>query len=102
MYLIATGEAPFRNRQCDANLIREIMDGLRPLMPVSAPEEYKKLAERCCDADPNKHPDAFKLLDDIIICTVTTLSVTHGILSIIMITRLVKESKYSRTYWRFA
>src|SRR6185369_3790332 len=45
MYLIATGEQPFRNRQFDARLIREIMDGLRPPMPDSAPEEYKKLAE---------------------------------------------------------
>ena len=58
MYLIATGEQPFRNRQFDARLIREIMDGLRPPMPDSAPEEYKKLAERCCDADPDNRPDA--------------------------------------------
>src|SRR6185312_8202549 len=56
MYLIATGEQPFRDRQCDANLIREIMDGLQPSMPDSAPEEYKKLAEQCCDADPDKRP----------------------------------------------
>ena len=26
-------------------------------MPDSAPEEYKKLAEQCCDADPDKRPD---------------------------------------------
>src|SRR5436190_5451495 len=64
MYLIATGEQPFRNRQFDARLIREIMDGLRPPMPDSAPEEYKKLAEWCCDADPDKRPDAKKLWTD--------------------------------------
>jgi len=58
MYLIATGEQPFRDRQFDASLIREIMDGLRPSMPDSAPEEYKKLAERCCDADPDNRPSA--------------------------------------------
>src|SRR6185312_9878085 len=29
------------------------MGGLRPSIPDSAPEEYKKLAERCCDADPD-------------------------------------------------
>src|SRR6185312_3645067 len=52
MYLMATGESPFRDRQFDASLIREIMDGLRPPMPDSAPKEYKKLAEWCCDADP--------------------------------------------------
>jgi len=26
-------------------------------MPDWAPEEYKKLARRCCDADPNKRPE---------------------------------------------
>jgi len=30
MYLMATGEPPFRNRKFDASLIRNIMDGLRP------------------------------------------------------------------------
>ena len=65
MNLIATGEQPFRDRQFDASLIREIMDGLRPLMPDSTPEEYKKLAERCCDADPDKRPDAKMLMSDL-------------------------------------
>ena len=41
------------------------MAGLRPSMPDSAPEEYKKLAERCCDADPDKRPDAQTLWSDI-------------------------------------
>ena len=63
MYLIATGEPPFRDRQFDITLIREIMGGLRPWMPDSAPEEYKKLAERCCDADPDKRPDAETLYE---------------------------------------
>jgi len=34
-------------------------------MPDPAPEEYKKLAERCCDADPDKRPDARTLRRDI-------------------------------------
>src|SRR6185503_14933834 len=50
MRLIATGEPPFRDREFDRNLICDIMGGLRPLMPDSTPEEYKKLAEWCCDA----------------------------------------------------
>ena len=54
MYLIATGEPPFRDREFDGYLACDIMGGLRPSMPDSAPEEYKKLAERCCDADPDK------------------------------------------------
>jgi len=61
MYLIATGEQPFRDRQFDTSLVRDIMDGLRPQMPDSAPEEYKKLAERCWDADSDKHPHALIL-----------------------------------------
>src|SRR6185369_1308699 len=56
MYLIATGEPPFRDREFDRDLVCDIMGGLRPTMPDSAPEEYKKLAERCCDADPDKRP----------------------------------------------
>src|SRR6185436_14493604 len=58
MYLIATGELPYRDRQFNRDLIRDIMDGLRPPMPDSVPEEYKKVAERCYDADPDKRPDA--------------------------------------------
>ena len=58
MHLVATGEPPFRDRQFDRDLACNIMGGLRPSMPDSAPEEYKKLAERCCDADPDKRPDA--------------------------------------------
>src|SRR4051812_14808551 len=58
MHLIATGEPPFGDRQFDASLIREVMDGLRPVMPDSAPEGYKLLAEWCCHADPDTRPDA--------------------------------------------
>ena len=53
MYLMATGEPPFRDWQFDESLIRDIMGGLRPSMPDSAPDEYKKLADRCCHADPD-------------------------------------------------
>src|SRR5436190_1678960 len=65
MHLMATGEPPFRDRQFDRDLIYDIMSGLRPSMPDSAPEEYKKLAEWCCDADPDKRPDAHTLWWDI-------------------------------------
>jgi len=49
--LIATGEPPFRDREFDRGLVCDIMGGLRPSMPDSAPEEYKKLAERRYDGD---------------------------------------------------
>ena len=65
MHLMATGEPPFRDKQFDRSLACDIMDGLRPPMPDSAPEEYKKLAEQCCDADPDKRPSAKTLWDDI-------------------------------------
>ena len=61
MYLIATGEPPSRERQFNRDLACDILSGLRPSMPDSAPKEYKKLAQRCCDADPDKRPDADSL-----------------------------------------
>ena len=57
MYLMATGEPPFREWSFDKCLAMRVCEGLRPVMPDSAPEEYKKLAERCCDADPDKRPE---------------------------------------------
>ena len=66
MYLIATGEPPFRDRPFDRDLVCDVMGGLRPSMPDCTPDEYKKLAERCCDADPDKRPDAHILWGDIV------------------------------------
>ena len=65
MYLFATGEPPFREWSFDKCLVMRVCEGLRPVMPDSAPEEYKKLAERCCDADPDKRPDARTLWEEI-------------------------------------
>ena len=59
---MATGEPPFRDKQFNRDLICDILGGLRPLMPDSTPEEF---AERCCDADPDKRPDAYTLWGDI-------------------------------------
>ena len=76
--------------------------GLRPSMPDSAPEEYKKLAERCCGADPDKRPDAVTLWSDIdrLIKEVdkddnTWNAVYHN--DVKPLSRLEKESKYSST-----
>src|SRR6185312_9316629 len=38
MHLIASGEPPFKDRQFDGDLICDIMGGLRPSMPDSAPD----------------------------------------------------------------
>ena len=99
MYLIATGEPPFRNRQFDRDLVCDIMGGLRPSMPDSVPEEYKKLAEQCCDADPDKRPDILKLLTNTgkLIERArednTWNAVYHN--DVKPLSRLEKESKYS-------
>ena len=61
MHQIASGEPPFRDYTSDDYLAIRICDGLRPEMPDSAPGAYKKLAERCCDADPNSRPDVAEL-----------------------------------------
>ena len=102
MYLIATGEPPFRDRQFDRDLVCNIMGGLRPSMPDSAPEEYKKLAERCCDADPDKRPDAWTLysddiyeLDEKVRFDNEWNAVYHN--DVKPLSRLEKESKYSST-----
>ena len=74
-------------------------DGLRPSMPDSAPEEYKKLAERCYDADPDKRPDA-RGLDDYIHKLINE-AYKHNLWNTIYhsdvkpLSRLEKESKYS-------
>jgi len=104
MYLIATGEPPFRDRQFDRDLICGIMGGLRPSMPDSAPEEYKKLAERCCDADPDKRPENGRTLwDDIDELIGETYKDNSDIWNAVYhndvrpLSRLEKESKYSST-----
>ena len=105
MHLIATGEPPFRDRQFDRGLVCDIMGGLRPSMPDSAPDEYKKLAEQCCDADPDKRPDAERLWSDT--CELIEEvkkdksndnawnTIYHN--NIKPLSRLEKESKYSST-----
>src|SRR6185295_6821705 len=107
MYLIATGEPPFRDRQFDRSLVCDIMGGLRPSMPDSAPEEYKKLAERCCDADPDKRPkdgtlksDIEELINEIKYDGDETVNNTWNTIyhnDVKPLSRLEKESKYSST-----
>ena len=71
-------------------------------MPDFAPDEYKELAKRCCDADPDKRPDALTLWDKLIE-KVHTDSSDDNAWNIIYhndvkpLSRLEKESKYSST-----
>src|SRR5436190_21415856 len=105
MYLMATGEPSFRDREFDRDLLYGIMAGLRPTMPDSAPEQYKKLAERCCDADPDKRPDAWTLWNDTreLISEANEDNSNDNAWNTIYhnnvkpLSRLEKESKYSST-----
>jgi len=60
MYTMASGEPPFRNRASDSSLVCDILNGLRPAMPYSAPKEYKEIAESCCNGDPRTTPHQLK------------------------------------------
>ena len=74
-------------------------------MPDSAPEEYKKLAEWCCDADPDKRPkDSWILRSDIFKLVKLAEdnsnsnawnTIYHN--DVKPLSRLEKESKYSST-----
>ena len=103
MYQIADGEPPFRNWLSDDNLLAmRICNGLRPEMPDSTPEEYKKLAERCCDADPNNRPKDGNVLYYIIRDLMKEIKDDDSVWNTIYhkknirpLSRIEKESKYS-------
>jgi len=103
MHQIANGEPPFRDWSSDDNLLAmRICNGLRPEMPDSTPEEYKKLAERCCDADPNNRPNDGEELRNIIDKLINKIKYNddkwHTIYhneNIRPLSRIEKESKYS-------
>src|SRR5207248_5694005 len=72
--------------------------------PDSAPEAYKKLAEQCCDADPDKRPGRNLYMDirDLISEVNkdnsndnTWNTIYHS--NVKPLSRLEKESKYSST-----
>ena len=97
MHLMATGEPPFRDRQFDASLICDVIGRLRPSMPDSAPEEYNKLAEQCCDADPDKRPDTLILWSDLYELHKSNSNIWNTVYcnNVKPLSRLEKESKYS-------
>jgi serine/threonine protein kinase len=58
MWEFMTGRRPFWNRVHDAELIIEIVEGLRPPIVTNAPEGYIELMKECWNADPKKRPTA--------------------------------------------
>jgi len=66
-------------------------------MPDSVPDGYKKLAEMCWDADPDKRPDAYKLYSFIIDMLNDRSEIWETIYhnNVRPLSHLEKESKYS-------
>ena len=103
MHQIANGEPPFRDWSSDDKCLAiRIRNGLRPEMPDSAPEEYKKLAERCCDADPNNRPNGRELwniinnlMKDMFMSYDNVWNTIYYKKNIRPLSRIEKESKYS-------
>src|SRR5436190_5716173 len=58
MWEVMTGRRPFWDKSHDADLILEIVDGLRPPIVTNAPEGYIELMEECWYSDSNKRPTA--------------------------------------------
>ena len=56
MWEIFAGHPPFDNRSHDADLIFKILEGLRPQILPSIPDDYAQMMQRCWDVDPSKRP----------------------------------------------
>ncbi|CAI2177005.1 9713_t:CDS:2, partial [Funneliformis geosporum] len=70
MWELMNGKRPFEDRDCDTDLMIQIIDGARPPIVTNAPEGYIELMQQCWDSDPNKRPtsrDIFKLISKIIL-----------------------------------
>lgn len=61
MWEIASGQKPFYDRPHNAELAREICNGLRPSIIMETPQCYVELMEKCWNADPKERPDIREL-----------------------------------------
>jgi len=61
MWEISSGQPPFADFDHDYDLAMKIINGMRPRIVLETPLEYKKLMERCWDADPSKRPSSIAL-----------------------------------------
>ena len=63
MWEIFAGHPPFDDRAHDADLIFRILEGLRPQILPSMPEDYAQMMQKCWDTDPSKRPTMEDLWD---------------------------------------
>ncbi|CAG8843358.1 21970_t:CDS:2, partial [Racocetra persica] len=52
------GQNPFSDREHDAKLVIDIIDGLRPKIIDGTSKDLVDLMEKCWDPNPNKRPSA--------------------------------------------
>ncbi|CAI2177878.1 2283_t:CDS:2 [Funneliformis geosporum] len=62
MWEISSGQSPFFNDQQKFELWNKIVDGTRPETVAETPLKYKKLMEKCWNADPLQRPNINVLL----------------------------------------
>jgi serine/threonine protein kinase len=58
---LSSGKPPFYNKKHDSDLALEICEGLRPEFGERTPEIYKKLANKCMNANSNQRPTSTQL-----------------------------------------
>ena len=63
MWEIFAGHPPFDDRAHDADLIFRILEGLRPQILPSMPDDYAQMMQKCWDTDPSKRPTIEELWD---------------------------------------
>src|SRR5207253_2385303 len=63
MWEIFAGNPPFDDKAHDADLIFRILEGLRPQILPSMPDDYAQMMQKCWDVDPSKRPTIKELWD---------------------------------------
>ncbi|CAG8604435.1 823_t:CDS:2 [Cetraspora pellucida] len=65
MWVVSSGDLPFIDRNHDAKLALDLVNGLRPKISGEIPSEYIKLMIQCWDAVPENRPDAWEINKEI-------------------------------------
>jgi serine/threonine protein kinase len=60
---ILTRELPFSKIKNTREVKEQVLDGIRPVLPLQCPQELKRLIESCWDSAPKKRPDFPKICE---------------------------------------